>query len=93
MGWSRPLEEGLQLVRPLLGFSRPETLDACDQTGTQVCPQTLCRNVGQKSTCAFMSHCCRVTSVQKVLLCKLVVCILFCDGCCYVLCTWFIAAC
>lgn len=37
MGWSRPLQgTGLQLVRPLLAFSRPETLQACQLTQTEV---------------------------------------------------------
>lgn len=36
MSGSRQLCEGLVLIRPLLGFSRQETLQACELTHTQV---------------------------------------------------------
>jgi tRNA(Ile)-lysidine synthase TilS/MesJ len=36
MDWSRPLQPGLQLVRPLLDFSRVDTLAACELTGMEV---------------------------------------------------------
>lgn len=36
MGRSRQLPQGVVLVRPLLDCTRPQTLAACELTGTQV---------------------------------------------------------